>query len=265
MTKVLKDQSAKMRIYLHILVLLTATVAVQAQRIDQVYLRSGNRVEGQLVSYDPELGARIMLPDSTVVLILEEDIWRLDFRIARSGAMKFDTIRSLPTGWSLGTYVGTSFGQKPFFDPFTGEDGDRTFLGVHVQQSLEYQWETWLELGLGVGFEGFDLDAREYLWSVFGRVGVYPFKGKWLPKASVDVGYGRPFRNEKFGFDRTSGGLLLHPAVGFARPLPKDRWLTFDIGYRWQAARYSGTDEFNQTIDRDLTYRRLLLRVGLNY
>lgn len=232
--------------------LLAACPGLSAQKsIEQIRLKSGELIEGKLLSYVPSEGARLRLGDSTIILIKDTDIDHLDFRLQAAEERTYeqlDSSGSLPEGWSLETRVGMSFASRETLDPFTGNTRDRGFLGFHVQQSIHRQVLPWLNIGAGLGIEGYDPNQREYNWLAFGRLRINKPIGFLMPTLTLDMGYGKPFPINSRNLTETSGGLLVYPAIGVARPLTKNRILFVDFGYRRQATTYRSENQFSDKL-----------------
>lgn len=136
-------------------------------------------------------------------------------------------------------------------------------LGIGLHNLTGFQFNRLLGLGLGLGFDAFNIQQGEYIASVYGEARSYPAKSRTAPFASFGAGYGFGFPNEQTGITKAQGGFRWHPALGLRLGADKDLNLVIDAGYIFQTATYTREIEFlNRTEIRKVDFRRFTLRLG---
>ncbi len=138
-------------------------------------------------------------------------------------------------------------------------------VGVGLHSATGYQFNRWLGAGLGLGFDAFSVVEQEQILSIFTEGRSYLLKKRNSPFVSLGAGYGFAFKNESVNITRAKGGLRIHPAIGLRLGAYKHMNMMIDLGYVFQSATFVREIVFFEprTETKDITYRRLALRVGV--
>lgn len=230
---------------------------------DVIYLKNGSVFRAKIQEYNQGGAIVLEIQGGHTLTFQESDI----DRIVQVGAEKFRPVREIRPKDELitkGLYSQTSIGFSSFYNEFDGP-GIR-FLGVN--QVVGYQFNRLLGVGLGSGFEQFDVFGGEAAIPLFVETRLYPFKKNLMPFLLFQGGYGFALRNQNLGVIDAQGGLLLHAAAGVRLDIAKKWFLTFDLGFRRQSAEFTRTDFFfwpPATSVRDITYQRIVGRIGIQF
>jgi hypothetical protein len=138
-------------------------------------------------------------------------------------------------------------------------------MGGGISNISGYYLSPSMGIGLGVGFDDY-AGSGETIFPVFGDVRCFfPLKNKkgnyYL---SLAGGYGFAFERKIFNITDARGGYMLHPAVGYRALTAEGMDVVFDIGVKFQKARFTRTPSISYEEIQDVLYRRFVIRAGLS-
>ncbi|MEZ4957516.1 MAG: hypothetical protein R2825_28415 [Saprospiraceae bacterium] len=232
---------------------------------DIVLLKNGDRLSGEITEYIQ--GEKLILKrsDDTEITILAEEIQQIIQELAdeNENALPAEDFKPKSNAYikpkTNGLYNIT---QLSFAMGSGSEPG--LALGAGISTIVGYQLKPILGLGLGIGLDNY---ARrgETIYPVFVDVRSYlPISKK--PHSyyiSLAGGYGFAFARESIGINSAKGGYMAHAAIGYRTTTKEGVDVNVDIGVKNQKATFS-RDLFNGDIERrDLTFQRLIVRVGI--
>ncbi|MBK6902968.1 MAG: hypothetical protein IPH04_09195 [Saprospirales bacterium] len=128
-----------------------------------------------------------------------------------------------------------------------------------------YQFGRFLGLGIGTGYNLYDVNRGESVIPLYLDYRMYPFKKNLGPYLNLAGGYGFALKEEALGIVEAKGGILLHPSIGWRVAVGDKFFFTFDLGARFQKAEYTQENQWwlpGRTV-REVTYQRTTFRIGI--
>ena len=134
---------------------------------------------------------------------------------------------------------------------------------IGVSTVFGMQHNRWIGTGLGVGVDHYALSTAEIVYSFFGEARGYFSEKNVSPFYVFRLGYGVPSRNDIL-LDK-QGGLYIAPSLGYRIGSSRNVNFTLAVGYSFQRAdyTYSGNIWQRETIEEQIQYKRLFVRLGL--
>jgi hypothetical protein len=242
------------------------TISAQAQKMqDVVYLHDGSILKGQVLEFQPEgkikieiVGGSILVyPASAVKELRKETITVIEHFPANPS-----TGLSLKTkGLYLMSQAHANLGKDYNY---------QTQVGTGISQTVGYQFNQWIGLGLGAGFSSI---GNKSFVPVFSEARGYFSKDASGFFYSLAAGYAYAFKHsaDQFSFSnnntKAKGGTWVYPAIGYRFKSSKKMNACLDLGYCIQKASY----EYNApdwtgsltVYTEDNTWKRLTLRFGI--
>lgn len=233
---------------------------------DVVILKNGDRLSGEITQYIQDEKLILKRSDGTEITILAEEIQQIIQELSEENinALPAEDFKPKPNN----TYVKPktnglyNITQLSFAMGSGSEPG--LALGAGISNIVGYQIKPIFGVGLGIGLDNY---ARrgETIYPVFVDVRSYlPITKK--PHSyyiSLAGGYGFAFARESIGINSAEGGYMAHAAIGYRTTTKEGVDVNIDIGGKVQKATFS-RDLFNGDIERrDLTFQRLIVRVGI--
>ncbi len=249
-----------------ILICLACSIFAQntTQTSDVIILKNGDRLSGQLIKYQQNEKAILMLADGSKITIVDEEIDRIIQEVVDEEEKPVkEVFEPKPKIYvkpkSKGLYSITQLS----FAMGSGND-DGLALGAGISTILGYQIKPMFGIGVGVGLDNY---ARrgETIYPVFVDIRSYlPFTKK--PNAyyiALNGGYGFAFARESIGINDAEGGYMFHGALGYRTTTKEGVDVNIDMGAKFQKAVFS-RDLFNGDIEvRSLVFQRFVVRVGI--
>ncbi|MCB0635687.1 MAG: hypothetical protein KDC54_03670 [Lewinella sp.] len=235
--------------------LLTLPVwAQQQERVDYIYLRGGNFLQGTILDtvnqnrllLDLGAGDPLAIPLDQIDRIQRNRKFRL--RNARGRTVQTE---------GLFFEVASQLLTAKIDDPW--QEVTRTNVGL--QFNAGYYVLPWVSTSLGVGIDHYE----ELVVPVFGQVRAYWPGWATAPYLQLQSGYGiaaaKVFDRDEY--DESRGGWLWYPAVGVRLATRRQVAFHLDMGYKFQRVthEYDYPDDWWTTNLTDrLTYRSFVFR-----
>lgn len=232
--------------------LLLVPAYAQKSRKDQVFLKSGAVIKGQLITHDAEIvkinseGNEWVFKNADV-----DSISKFKRGVRREGSTPqgffFDT--------SMGVLVGNSGNSQK--DPFS------------FMTSLNFRIIRNVYLGAGLGAEF----LQETYMPAFGQLQWRFRESSTTPFFNLQVGYQLPLEDVRssqmvyydyYPYTPTSskihadGGYLVNPSFGFQHFSSENLGWFFSFGYRYHQLNYSGDNHYKL----ETNFSRLSLKIG---
>ncbi len=231
----------------------SAVVFAQQNR-DILYLIDGSKQQGKLIEYKDKSHIYFQMFTGDTLFIRGEQMMKVKgLRLGKKGYnQSFE-------GWWHITELGLTFNNEGF-----GVYGDFT-----TQHTSGYQWNKWMKLGLGVGYNGYD---DILVLPVFLSIQADWFANKITPYHFVNIGHAtaweRTYGSDFEEFTSVQGGLHFNPGVGVKIHGPNTHFVV-SVGYQVQHARlesepFSWSGEPGLRIE-DRQYRMLSVRLGIGF
>ncbi len=260
-------------LYCVLVVWLLMGLPVAAQE-DSLLLRNGTILPGKVLKYSNGSGALIVMPSQEIKKVPPGQIEAIRFHHTAKRSQRKPIKTKVPkertdtyynfreTGWYGMLYGGTMLGLNATRNVEAG-------FGMHG--SCGYAWNRWVGLGLGLGLDTYTIWSENSVLGtpilpIFTELRGYLSQQPRTPYYMFSAGYSIAFKDEKNGIVEATGGVLLHPAIGFRLGAREDTNFVFDIGYRFQRTtqtqRINGW-QFNERLEQRIWYKRLCLRAGV--
>lgn len=180
-----------------IILILVFFVPFFAQAQDVIYTKTGSVFRGEIIKYEEEGRVELQIATGDTIKLARKRIRK----IIQKGAEKPLKYK----GWFYHLQPGLNGG---------GRKNESLTLGVNFQNTIGYQYNRWIGLGLNVGvdkyFGGRDLTFIPIALNARG----YFLNRSRTPYYSVDFGYGYAILGDEQIFNRARGGMMFHPAIG---------------------------------------------------
>ncbi|MDX1476655.1 MAG: hypothetical protein R3301_03080 [Saprospiraceae bacterium] len=239
------------QIYLTMLVLFLALVTGRAQdapkTIDILTTVNGSIWKGTIQSWDAEKVVFETL-NGVRVEFRTTDVTRVRQRLV--GAQR------VPKPYAFkeeGTYQVVQFATSGGFD-----------AGISVTYAIGHRFSRMLGVGVGVGFENFELDEGKHIYPVFAEVRGFFREKKLSPYYAGRIGYGFATGDEELGVAEAKGGFLGNAELGIRFGGSEKVNFYAGIGAHFQKATYRIDWPWNEDriIDR-VWYQRTELKFGI--
>ena len=232
--------------------LLLAPAFAQKTKKDQVFLKSGAVITGQLITHDAEI-VKINSAGNEWVFKNEE----VDSISRYKRAVKKEV---QPT---LGYFFDTSMGV------LVGNSGNSQKDPFSFMSSINFKIIRNVYLGAGLGAEF----LQETYMPAFGQLQWRFRDTRTTPFLNLQVGYQVPIEEARgnqmiyydyYPYPQTSnkinaeGGYLVNPSFGFQHYSSENFGWFFSFGYRYHQLNYSGANNYKQEIN----FSRLSLKIG---
>ena len=251
--------------------------AVETERIDVIHLKNGQVHRGKIVRYERGKLLSLARVQGDTLLVSDRNVLRIvqkagsdaqqESRTTRNGYEQSDTAYYL----RLREPPAYAFRERGFYDVlqfslFNGRSDDDFKFGVGISNVVGYRIRPELGFGIGVGLDNYAVGSGQVVYPVFVEYRGY-FSRKWrAPYVVVAGGYSFAFENLDAQVLEAEGGYMLHPAVGLRMSGAKGANVLVDLGFKVQKARFLINNISRAEVeDRDVTYRRLVLRVSLAF
>ena len=236
------------------------TRAQGADMLDVLYLRSGEVIEGKIITLIPNELVVIETKTGVQTAYVVDDVLRVVQAQAKEEPVKVKAkpiIYIPPTqGWYNVTNVGM----------LNGRTAEESHVGVSVNNITGYLFHHRVGIGVGVGVDNYVPGSGETLYPVFAEVRGYFNPEKHGLFYAVSAGYGFAFANENFFVNEAEGGAMYHPQLGFRFLTSEALQVLVTVGAKFQNAVFERQDLFRGgTETLTLRYQRITLGVGISF
>jgi len=230
---------------------------------DRIFLKNGEVIIGEIVSYAPGDTLRFRLTTGKMIAVPDTEVARIKQHVPEKPLMEElamdadeepEKVRKLPrNGRFNSTFISILTGENRFGN-FTIGTGIHNITGLILSPGIS--------LGLGIGVDNYARRA-ETIVPVYVHIRMAPYPNRILYFGG-SVGYGQAFKREKFNVFDARGGLMAHPVVGFQIPGEDGAHVLVDLGVQFQKASYTERLRNNDIEFRDVVFKRATMRVALN-
>lgn len=245
---------------------------------DRIVTRYGQRIDGSILAYQPNDSLTLRHTNGTIERFADIDLARIDYAPQRAARPAEQTL-TLPTafrerGWQWGAGMAFLLGKETNFTQVVNcnfrncttveQQNRRHIQGYSLQLSGRYQFSRWLGLGAGLSWDRYYPERYENLLTPELSYRGYLLPGRLSPYISLRGGYGFALKATGAGIAAARGAIMWHPAVGLRLGGYGAGSLSLDVGYRFQSATYYGFADDPNFRQRDVDYRRVVIRLGLD-
>ncbi len=221
---------------------------------DVVYLKDGSVLRGVIEAYEPDGEIRIKSWNGTLMTFSSDDVKRIEQIATNKKKGKKDRIYQFK---ERGIFNSTDF----YFT--TGRTAwDEVYVGPSLQNVTGFQFNRLAGVGLGLGVNAISPGEGEVIVPLFLEARGYLYERRVTPMYRFDLGYGFATKNENANIVDAKGGIMVHPSFGFRFGARSTSNVTLDFGYFFQKATFI-RERWNETLTREMKYKRYTVRVGL--
>jgi len=240
-----------------IVLCLSGTVLFAQKASDNIYLKNGDILIGSIVQYSITDDVVIELRNGNELTVPRSAIERVEMSGSKSSSYRKHKEKQWYNQTSLRTLNG--------LDAVWGDN----IMGLGVQNVTGYQYNKWLGLGLGAGYDMYQIDSRQAIIPVFTELRGHVLDGKVSPIYSIAAGIGFGVNNEDNAITKIKPGFMWNPSIGFSVQGKDNSSFIIDLGYQFQYITYIiDGDVWNPNIirtEQDYHFKRLALRLGLMF
>jgi hypothetical protein len=245
-------------IFLLLITLLFTTNFAKAQKTqDVVFLENGSILRGEIQDFSDSSKVRLLTADGSIWVFDTSEVYKT--MVMPSYHAK-KPINHMKSGYFNTTDFGILFGQGTYYSTQTAS----------LNMINGYQINPHFAVGLGVGFEGYDLP----LAPIFVDAKYFFLEKSFSPFVSFQSGYAVPLSNYVMadGKRANRGGVMLGANIGFRKYISDHFGFVASLGYRYQESHSSqeyywwgweGDNNSTTTISR--YYNRFAVRFGITF
>ncbi len=221
-----------------------------------LYLKSGSRIEGKIISWEPNKSIQLSTTWGSVI--------RFDTRDVKKVIQKSTLAISVENPYNFKDQ-GIYYTVKGNF--ITGNPGNRakSVNGIGFSMSAGHRFNRYLSVGAGLGWDQYVWNSGEELIPLFTEISGFLNESNSSLMYNLQVGYSIALKDQDYLMSYAKGGLMVYPSIGIRFGTNKTIKYTLDIGYKFQNAEFTYDDQwtFGTKSEQDLLYRRLTIRFGL--
>lgn len=123
-------------------------------------------------------------------------------------------------------------------------------------------------LGVTVSFDAYNSTIMVPISAGIKRRLFQKKSGGTAVMGNFDIGYGTTWLNNDVNQNKTTGGIMVAPSVGYRIPLKSGSALLFNIGYHYQRFKITNdtsTDTYIYKTEETRNYNRLSFRLGFEF
>ena len=232
---------------------------------DVVYLKNGSMFKARIIDYKQGDTITIEIAGGHILKFADSEIdkiQQLTPEMERPVVVR-ERRKAIPRD-SYPVQGPYAFGNSAFSGQTSGVNGATASI-INFEAGGGYQFNKWLGVGLGTGYNLYDVNRGESVIPLYAEYRMYPLKKNLGPYFHMITGYGFALKDESFGIQEAKGGYLFHPAIGWRVAAGKTFFFTFDIGTRFQKAEFTQDNLWwlPGTAVRDILYKRTTFRIGI--
>lgn len=241
--------------YLLTIGLLTCFVNADAQYYEEVvYLTNGSIIRGDVIEQTKEV-IKIEIAGGSILVYKMEEVEKI---IKEEKVLKFKKKERDYQIKDTGYFHSISFG---FLPGRNAQFGNFAF-GGSLHYTFGYQYKRILGVGIGVGTDAYIYNNIQNIFPVYLEARGYFSDKPFSPYYRVDVGYGFTTVGNSWNIIDASGGLYVHPKIGFRFPSRSNAAFVMELGYSHQGAKYT-YDDWQGRYEDSMAFRRVSLLFGI--
>lgn len=244
-------------IFLLLITLFIANNFAKAQKTqDVVFLENGSILRGEIQDFSESSKVRLLTVDGSIWVFDTSEVYKTMVMPSYHAKKPINLMKS---GYFNITDFGILFGQGNYYSTQTAS----------LNMINGYQINPHFAVGLGVGFEGYDLP----LAPIFVDAKYFFLEKPFSPFVSLQSGYAVPLSNYVMtdGKRANRGGVMLGANIGFRKYISDHFGFVASLGYRYQESHshqeywwgWEGDNTTSTTISR--YYNRFAVRFGITF
>jgi sRNA-binding regulator protein Hfq len=241
--------------YLLTIGLLTCFINADAQYYEEVvYLTNGSIIRGEVIEQTKET-IKIQIEGGSILVYKMDEVERIVKEEKKIKSKKTERDYQVQ---DTGYFHSINFG---FLPGRNAEWGDFAF-GGSLHYTFGYQYKRMLGAGIGVGGDAYIYNNIQNVFPVYLQARGYFLNQPFSPYYSVNVGYGFATSNNAWNIVDASGGLYVHPKIGFRLASRSNAAFTVELGYSHQMAKYT-YDDWQGRYEDKMSFRRISILFGV--
>ena len=236
-----------MKIFMSTLLILISLLTSAQQTTDIIHLKNGSIIRGKIIEKTNEI-IRIETHGGNIFAYTSQEIDKTE-----------TTNEPLP-GYlkTKGYFNYTSMGI------LVGSDIDEKQSIFSVLMEHNYQLNSYFAIGGVIGIEFFSESVAPLGMNL---KGLLPLKEKSTLFVNASSGYSIPLEdaenNNNYEYTDTKGGVFINSEIGVIFLSKSNTNLFLAIGYRYNELNYIRSDWQYGSVERKVTYNRLVLKIGV--
>ena len=221
--------------------------------IDVVSLKDGSKLKGTILSYDYGSELKFRLATGAEVVIAHSQVKSITQEYIQGKARKIKPYQFSENGFYNETNLSIL--------AIDSRTDDLPAFGLSTVFGKQFNRK--IGAGIGVGLDHYAISSYELIYSIFGEARGYLNDQNVSPYYTLRFGYGIPGRREQLLSAR--GGIMVSPSIGYRLGASEHLNMTVSVGYNFQSASYTyqGNQWLRETIEEQIRYKRMFLRIGL--
>lgn len=156
------------------------------------------------------------------------------------------------------------YGGEVIYNTNTVGPNDGKLNGVSVELRIAYALNQHWSLGLVTGMDSYNAGNSEYLIPILFSSTYYVRPYEMSPFLRINAGYSLGMEYSNSHLLEHKGGLTFRPGLGLRLPSWQGLSTELGLGMQWQQNEFT-TVKGSQISRFDLTYKRLMVTLGLNF
>ena len=223
----------------------------QKDVVDQIRLKDGNTIHGQIIEWVHNEYVIIKLESGTEVKFPYSDITKISQNFATEGVKKEKKYEFQEKGWFNQTSFDASLNEQS---------------GFGFNHAVGYQFNRLFGLGVGSGFHSYTFNDDKRFIPVYLEARSFLLRKNNSPFISLKAGYGFALTNDASDMIDAKGGYLIYPEVGYRLGASKGPNFFVGMGVKLQKGVFTYEFPWNETTNVDtLHFERLALRLGITF
>jgi hypothetical protein len=221
-----------------------------------IMMINGNHITGQLF-YNRDDSSFTIRPANEIML-------RLPSNIIKSINFNYNQREGVRNSKNARFYNNTTFGLA--IGKNTESVGGAGNITAEMVNGLMFK--PWLQIGLGIGYDQYDMSAVvPYFISISGNILNHSFTPYYFLEAGTSAAWAYKSSDPYYyysPYSEADGKSMINFGIGYRIYIEKNLNFGFTIGYRIQKVVY-GYDYGYESAVSDITYRRILLKLGIGF
>lgn len=243
---------------------------MQHHKRDIIYFKGGGKIHGKIIDIKND-SVEFEMVSGKVVFFQTGTIKKIIQKFDKTGKAKLKFFKKKPyefreEGWYNTTYINfpQGYNTESYYSQINQMFYDRYWiLGMGIHHVTGKQHNRWFGTGIGLGFDGYELDNGRNIFSVYGECRGYMRAERFSPFYSVGLGYGISIANKNVGISESKGGLFFNPSLGYRFGGSANANFVMSLGYKLQVATFTERRRNGPIVTQTYKFNRLNIIFGV--
>lgn len=228
-------------------------------RIAIVHLKSGSKIEGEILDWKVGEYIRLKMPWGQEHTFLQNHIKKVIQKSTLNSKVRHGHEYIFK---KEGLYI------SPRIHAIAGNAGNRAngIWGLGGSISAGHRFNRLLSIGGGFGYDRYIWRSGENFLPVFAEISGFLHPSNRSFYYNLQLGYAFAFSDEEYLLNEAKGGYMIYPNIGYSWGQNETK-MGFSLGYKFQDAKltYENVWNFGERYEQDILYKRLSLSFSLWY